>query len=96
MDIIEKLPDKPWDWEHISNNPNITMEIIEYKIDFSELSQNKFTYQNKLNNRKKGILALKKQKTDFQKMLICILLNTTCKIINKKFEYWILIYFFGS
>jgi len=27
--MIEKYPDKPWNWEYISYNPNITMEIIE-------------------------------------------------------------------
>ena len=29
MEIIEKYPNKPWDWFYISKNPNITMEIIE-------------------------------------------------------------------
>ena len=29
MEIIEKYPDKPWSWCHISDNPNITMEFIE-------------------------------------------------------------------
>ena len=29
MKTIEKYPDKPWDWELISWNRNITMEIIE-------------------------------------------------------------------
>ena len=29
MDIIEKYPEKPWKWEWISYNPNITMAIIE-------------------------------------------------------------------
>ena len=29
MEIIEKYPTKPWDWEEISCNPNLTMEIIE-------------------------------------------------------------------
>ena len=29
MDIIEKYPDKPWDWARISLNPSITMDIIE-------------------------------------------------------------------
>ena len=27
--FIEKYPNKPWDWDYISKNPNITMEIIE-------------------------------------------------------------------
>ena len=29
MEIIEKYPDKPWDWVEISRNPNITIEFIE-------------------------------------------------------------------
>ncbi len=27
--IVEKYPNKPWDWRGISWNPNITMEVIE-------------------------------------------------------------------
>ena len=33
MEIIEKYPDKPWDWYYISSNPNITMEFIEKYLD---------------------------------------------------------------
>ena len=33
MDIIEKYPNKPWDWRCISQNPNITMDFIEKYID---------------------------------------------------------------
>ena len=29
MEIVEKYPDKPWDWYEFSYNPNITMEIVE-------------------------------------------------------------------
>jgi hypothetical protein len=29
LEIIEKYPDKPWDWGYMSINPNITMEMIE-------------------------------------------------------------------
>ena len=29
MEIVEKYPDKPWNWYRISCNPNITMEIVE-------------------------------------------------------------------
>ena len=29
MEIVEKYPDKPWDWIGLSYNPNITMEIVE-------------------------------------------------------------------
>ena len=27
--LIEKYPNKQWDWYYISRNPNITMEIID-------------------------------------------------------------------
>ena len=94
MDIIEKYPDKPWNWEFISKNPNITIDIIEKypdkfwsyysvsnnpnitiefieknieEINITELSKNKFTYQNKLNKMKKSILALEKTKNRFPK-----------------------------
>ena len=29
MYLLEKYPEKPWNWTSISWNPNITMEIIE-------------------------------------------------------------------
>ena len=29
MYLLEKYPNKPWNWEWISYNPNITMEFIE-------------------------------------------------------------------
>ena len=29
MKLIEKYPDKEWNWKEISHNPNITMEIID-------------------------------------------------------------------
>ena len=33
MEIIENNPDKPWDWEWISNNDNITIDFVEKHID---------------------------------------------------------------
>ena len=33
MDIINKNPDKEWDWYFISMNPNITWDIIESNPD---------------------------------------------------------------
>ena len=33
MDIIEKHPNKPWNWNGISYNPNITMDIIDKYFD---------------------------------------------------------------
>ena len=29
MKDIEKSPDKPWSWDYISNNPNITTKFIK-------------------------------------------------------------------
>ena len=51
MEIIEKNPNKQWNWYWISNNPNITIEFIEKnidKIDFKYLSMNKFILYNKI------------------------------------------------
>ena len=31
--LILKYPDKPWDWERISENPNITMDFIDTHPD---------------------------------------------------------------
>ena len=33
MEMIEKHPEKPWDWKWISRNPNITMEFIEKHLE---------------------------------------------------------------
>ena len=54
MKDIEKYPEKPWNWNCISSNPNITIKFIEKNIDkinFTGLSHNKFTYQNRLNEQ---------------------------------------------
>jgi len=59
MDIVEQNWDKPWDWDVISRNPNITMEFIERNIDkisFYWLSQNLFTLQKKIDRIKKKSL----------------------------------------
>ena len=32
-DIIEKYPDKFWDWRYVSLNPNITIDIIKDNLD---------------------------------------------------------------
>ena len=31
--LIEKYPDKPWEWIYISKNPNITWDVIENNPD---------------------------------------------------------------
>ena len=45
MEMIEKYPDKPWDWRAISWNPNLTMEMIEKYPDkpwkWEEISSNR-------------------------------------------------------
>ena len=33
IEIVEKYPDKDWDWWGISENPNITMEFVEKYLD---------------------------------------------------------------
>jgi hypothetical protein len=33
LNIINDNPNKKWDWEFISSNPNITWEIIEANLD---------------------------------------------------------------
>ena len=33
LELIEKHPEKPWNWYRISMNPNITMDIIEKYLD---------------------------------------------------------------
>ena len=42
--IVEKYPNKPWNWNRLSSNPNITMEFIEKypdkPWDWNELSRN--------------------------------------------------------
>ena len=31
--LLEKYPDKPWDWTEISENPNLTIEIINKVVN---------------------------------------------------------------
>ena len=33
MDIIRENLDKPWDWDYISYNPNITWDFIKENLD---------------------------------------------------------------
>jgi hypothetical protein len=66
MDIIEKHPEKPWNWYSISQNSNITMEFIEthlHHINFSNLSKNKFTFENNRMKKKEGYLLLEKERS---------------------------------
>jgi hypothetical protein len=48
MDMIENYPDKPWSWNGISCNPNLTMEMIEKHPDkpwnWSNISENSLNY----------------------------------------------------
>ena len=49
MDIIESYLNKPWNWDWISMNSNITIEFIEAhpekEWDWGMISNNKFTYE---------------------------------------------------
>ena len=75
MEFIEKHPDKPWHWDGISENPNITMEFIEKnieKIDFNELSKNTFDFEN----FKKKII---REESVISNCKIYILLISICK-----------------
>ena len=50
-EIYNKYPNKGWYFSILSDNPSITMKFIENnidKFDFYYLSQNKFTYHNKI------------------------------------------------
>ena len=42
--LLEAFPDKPWDWDYISRNPNITMKDIlehhEFPWDWDYISRN--------------------------------------------------------
>ena len=61
MEIIEKYPNKPWNWDYISKNPNITIEFIEKYIDkicFKNLSENTFTLEKKRIKRKEAYWLL--------------------------------------
>ena len=29
MGFVKDNPDKPWDWQYLSSNPNITIEIVK-------------------------------------------------------------------
>ena len=60
MEIIENNPNKPWKWNWIYYNQNISLEIIEKRIEtymddmiFPHISTNEFTYENKRLKRKK-------------------------------------------
>jgi hypothetical protein len=48
----------PWDWNGISWNPNLTLEMIDKhinKIKFNHLSKHKFTIENTRIKKKKDI-----------------------------------------
>ena len=77
IDIIETHPEIPWNWDWISSNPNITMEFIEkhlHHISFSNLSQNKFTFEHNKMKKKEGYLLLEKEYT-FHKLQNLYVIN---------------------
>ena len=72
MKMIENHPEKPWDWYCISSNPNITIKFIEKhinKINFKYLSQNKFIYQNRLNEQIYAFWILENTKNRLPQMV---------------------------
>ena len=46
MEFVEKYPEKPWNWDWISYNPNLTMEFVEQHPekpwDWINISRNTF------------------------------------------------------
>ena len=69
--LLEKYPEKPWNWYEISYNPNITMEFIEKhinKISSDNLSSNKFTIENTRIKKKEGYMLLEKE-CSFHKLM---------------------------
>ena len=75
--LLEKYPEKPWNWFGISHNPNLTIEFIEKninKICFSSLSQNKFTFENTRIKKKEGYLLLEKERS-FHKLMNLYIIN---------------------
>ena len=78
MEMIEKHPEKPWDWNGISCNPNITMEMIEKhinKIKFGYLSDNKFTFENIRIKKKEGYILLEKERSFHKLMNLYVIKN---------------------
>ena len=61
--LLEKYPDKPWNWNDISRNPNITIKFIETyhnKINFNILAANTFIFENKRIKKKEYYWLLEK------------------------------------
>jgi hypothetical protein len=83
MEFIEANPDKPWDWEYISSNPNITMKIIEANPDkpwnesgIFQNPNNKLEYKNEIKRIKRNKIIQSrlekriKNKCRYSKLLI--------------------------
>jgi hypothetical protein len=71
MYLLEKYPEKPWSWNGVSENPNITMEDIEKhinKIRFSYLSSNNFTFESTKIKKKESYMLLEKERS-FHKLM---------------------------
>ena len=64
--LLETHPEKPWNQVSISWNPTITFEFIEthlHHINFSNLSKNKFTFENNKMKKKEDYLLLEKERS---------------------------------
>jgi hypothetical protein len=76
MEIIVKHPEKSWEWNGISKNPNITMEFIEKhsdKINFAYLSTNKFTVEDIGIKKKEALLLLEKERSFHKQMNLYVI-----------------------
>ena len=51
IELIEKYPNKPWNWMTISQNPNITIDYIDAHPDkhwnWAAISENKYNFSSK-------------------------------------------------
>ena len=86
IDIIDKYPDKSWNWDGISCNPNITMDIIEkypnkpWSWDFISLNPFKKEKELFIEKRMKEYLASYRIQQYYWKALT----NPYCRIgLNK-------------
>ena len=82
MEIIEKYPDKPWNWRY-TGNPNITIVFIKKyinKIIFRDylpnyqLSTNTFTLENKRLQMKEAYWMLEKIQA-FPRIVELVMIN---------------------
>ena len=91
--LVQKYPDKNWDWHEISRNPNLTVEFVEEHIDdinWSMLSENQFILENVKAITLKNTSKIKEEllnKTWYpDRMVDWCLTEDQKKSISEKFE----------